>query len=56
MNAVGLEQLEVAQASIREAHRLVPELSLAMVRRVLGAMAPDVDRRMMGALQRAGLE
>jgi serine/threonine protein kinase len=56
MNAVGLGQLEVAQASIREAHGLVPELSLAMVRRVLGAMAPDVDRRMMGALQRAGLE
>jgi hypothetical protein len=23
---------------------------------LLGAMAPDVDRRMMGALQQAGLE
>jgi TolB-like protein len=56
MNAVGLGQLEVAQAAIREARQLLPELSLAMVRRVLGAMGPDVDRRMMGALQEAGLE
>ncbi len=56
MNAVGLGQLEVAQASIREARRLVPEVSVAMMRRVLGAMAPDVDRRMMGALQQAGLD
>ena len=56
MNAVGLGQVEVAQASIREARRLVPEVSLAMVRRVFGAMAPDVDRRMMGALRQAGLE
>jgi len=56
MNAVGLGQLEVAQAAIREARQLVPEMSLEMVRRVLGAMGPDVDRRMMGALQEAGLE
>ena len=56
MNAVGLGQLEAAQGSIQEARQLVPEVSLAMVRRVLGAMAPDVDRRMMGALQQAGLE
>jgi tetratricopeptide (TPR) repeat protein len=56
MNAVALGQLDVAHASIRDARRLVPEVSLAMVRRVLGAMAPDVDRRMMGALQQAGLE
>jgi hypothetical protein len=41
--------------TMERARRLVPEVSLAMVRRVLGAMAPDVDRRMMGALQQAGL-
>jgi eukaryotic-like serine/threonine-protein kinase len=32
------------------------ELSIDMVRRVLGAMRPYVDRRMMGALKQAGLE
>lgn len=41
--------------SVQEARRLVPDLSVAMLRRVLGAMAPEVDQRMMGALQRAGL-
>jgi TolB-like protein len=56
MNAVGLGQPEVAQAAIHEARQLVPEVSLEMVRRVLGAMGPDVDRRMMGALREAGLE
>ena len=56
MNAVELGQLEAARRSIEDARRLVPGLSLAMVRRVLGAMGPDVDRRMMGALQQAGLE
>ena len=55
MNAIGRGEPAVAQASIQEARRLVPDLSLAMVRRVLGAMGPDVDRRMMGALQQAGL-
>ena len=56
MNAVGLGQLDVARAAIRKAHELIPDLSLDMVRRVLGAMGPEVDRRMMGALKEAGLE
>jgi tetratricopeptide (TPR) repeat protein len=56
MNAVGLGQMEVARASIRHARQLVPNASLAMARRAFGAMGPDVDRRMLGALQEAGLE
>ena len=55
MNAVGLGDLETANTAILEARRLVPELSLATVRRVLGAMAPHVEQRMMGALEQAGL-
>ncbi|NNF05556.1 MAG: hypothetical protein HKN21_02230 [Candidatus Eisenbacteria bacterium] len=56
MNAVGLGDLAQAKAAIDEARRLVPDVSLEMVRRVLGAMGPDVDRNMMGALSQAGLE
>ena len=35
---------------------LRPELSLALVRRSLGAMAPEVDRRFADALRQAGVE
>lgn len=49
-------RLDEARAAVREARRVLPEVTLDMVRRILGAMAPDVDRHMMGALQRAGLE
>ncbi len=55
MNAVELGQMDVARAAVQEARRQVPDLSIAMLRRVLGAMGPEVDRRMMGALARAGL-
>jgi hypothetical protein len=55
MNAAELGQMDVARAAVQESRRLVPDLSIAMLRRVLGAMAPDVDRRMMGALERAGM-
>ena len=55
MNSMELGQTESAgKPRIREARRGLPEVTLEMVRRVLGATAPDVDRRMMGALQRAG--
>ncbi|MGH9649811.1 MAG: hypothetical protein ACRD3I_05005, partial [Terriglobales bacterium] len=56
MNAVGLGQLEEARVMVREARRIQPELSLALVRQTLGAMAPDVDRRFAEALRKAGLE
>lgn len=56
MNAAELGQMDVARSSLSDARRLVPDLSVGMLRRVLGAMSPDVDRRMMGALERAGLE
>jgi len=32
-----------------------PEVSIALVRQSLGAMAPEVDRRLAGFLAQAGL-
>ena len=55
LNAVGLGQLDAAGEFVRQARQVRPELSLALVRRSLGAMAPDVDRRMAEALLRAGV-
>jgi tetratricopeptide (TPR) repeat protein len=55
-NAVGLGQLDEARAMVREARRIQPGLSLALVRQSLGAMAPEVDRRFADALRKAGLE
>ena len=56
LNAVSLGQIDEAKAFIRQARQVQPALSLALVRRGLGAMAADVDRRMAAALQQAGLE
>ena len=56
MNAVGLDQIEEARDLIRQARRVQPDLSIALVRRSLSAMAPDVDRRLTESLRRAGLE
>ncbi|MGH9601592.1 MAG: hypothetical protein ACRD24_04295, partial [Terriglobales bacterium] len=56
LNAVGLGQIEAARDFIRQARQVQPALSLALVRRGLGAMATDVDRRMAAAWQEAGLE
>jgi serine/threonine protein kinase/tetratricopeptide (TPR) repeat protein len=56
LNAVGLGRIEEARELIRQARRVQPELSLALVRRGLGAMATDVDRRMAAAWGQAGLE
>lgn len=41
---------------VAQARQIVPDLSLALVRRCLGAGAPDVDRRLTEALRQAGLE
>jgi serine/threonine-protein kinase len=43
-------------AVIRQGRSVQPELSVALIRRSLGAIGADVDRRMVSALQRAGLE
>ncbi len=56
LNAVGLGQIEEAKDLIRQARQVQPALSLALVRRGLGAMATDVDRRMAAALREAGVE
>jgi eukaryotic-like serine/threonine-protein kinase len=56
LNAVGLGRIEEARDLIRQARLVQPELSLALVRRGLGAMATDVDRRMAAAWRQAGLE
>jgi serine/threonine-protein kinase len=56
MNAVELGQLELARSLVREARRLVPDLSIPMLRRGIGGMSPEVERNMMGAIERAGLE
>jgi tetratricopeptide (TPR) repeat protein len=56
LNAVGLGEIEEAKDLIRQARQVQPALSLALVRRSLGAMAADVDRRMAAALREAGVE
>lgn len=56
LNAVGLGQIEEAKDLIRQARQVQPALSLALIRRSLGAMATDVDRRMVEALRQAGVE
>ena len=44
-----------AQKFIEEARTIQPEVSIALVRQSLGAMAPEVDRRLAGFLAQAGL-
>jgi cytochrome c-type biogenesis protein CcmH/NrfG len=56
MNAVGLGQVEEARQLISEGRVVKPTLSLALARRCLGRMAPDVDRRFTEALHQSGLE
>jgi TolB-like protein len=55
INAVGLGQLDDARELVRQARALLPSLSIAHVRSALGAMAPEVDRRICDALQHAGV-
>jgi hypothetical protein len=56
LNVVGLGRIDEGREMIRQARQVQPELSLALIRRGLGAMAPDVDLRMAAALGQAGLE
>ncbi|HSE40351.1 MAG TPA: tetratricopeptide repeat protein [Acidobacteriota bacterium] len=55
LNLVGLGRIDDAKEMIRQARRVQPALSLALVRSTLGAMAADVDRRMSDALIKAGI-
>jgi serine/threonine-protein kinase len=55
MNAAGLGRFEEARDFVRQAQQFVPDLSAAIVRRCLGAMAPEVDRRITTALRESGL-
>jgi TolB-like protein/class 3 adenylate cyclase/cytochrome c-type biogenesis protein CcmH/NrfG len=56
MNAAELGDVDEARDLVRQARQVQPELSIAFVRQGMAAMAPDVDRRMMAALRKAGLE
>ena len=56
MNAVELGHIEEAHDFIRQARVVQPDRSFALAHRGLGAMAPDVDRRISAALRKAGLE
>lgn len=56
LNAVGLGLIDDARELIRQARQVQPALSMALIRRSLGAMATDVDRRMAAALREAGVE
>ena len=56
INAVGLGQFDDARELVRQARALLPGLSIAHVRSALGAMAPEVDRRICDALREAGVE
>jgi TolB-like protein/Tfp pilus assembly protein PilF len=55
MNAVGLGRFDEARALVRDACRALPGLTLGAARSALGAMAPEVDRRISEALRQAGL-
>lgn len=44
-----------AKEIIRQALQVQPALSLGLVRKSFGAIAPDVDRRMGAALLQAGM-
>ena len=55
LNLVGLARVDEAKEVIRIARQVQPALSLALLRRGLGAMAEDVDRRMSVALIQAGV-
>jgi serine/threonine-protein kinase len=54
-NAAGAGRLDEARGFIEEARQIQPEVSIALVRQSLGAMAPVVDQRLTGFLAQAGL-
>jgi serine/threonine protein kinase len=55
LNAVGLAKIEEAREMIRQAEQVQPALLLSQLRKSLGAMSPDVDRRMSATLREAGV-
>ncbi len=55
LNLVDLGKIEEAKEIIRQAQQVQPGLSLALLRRSLGAIGADVDRRMADALLQAGI-
>jgi adenylate cyclase len=56
LNAVELGRIDEARASISEARRVQPGVSLALLRRTVGVSRPALDARRDAALRRAGLE
>lgn len=54
-NAAGAGKANEARAFIEEARKIQPDVSIALVRQSLGAMAPEVDLRLAGLLAQAGL-
>ncbi len=55
-NAAGAEKRDDARAFIAQARRIQPDVSIALVRQSLGAMAPEVDERLTRLLGLAGLQ
>jgi adenylate cyclase len=55
INQIGLGRAAEARDVIRKARLVQPSLSIELVRKSLGALAPDVDRRLADALRAAGL-
>jgi hypothetical protein len=56
MNAAGGGQLEEARELVRQVKQVQPGTTLARSMQTLGAIAPDVNRRMTDALREAGLD
>jgi TolB-like protein/cytochrome c-type biogenesis protein CcmH/NrfG len=55
LNLVAMGRIDEAKEIIRQARQVQPALSLAMLRKSLGSIAADVDRRMTDALIQAGI-
>jgi adenylate cyclase len=56
MNAVGLGRLDEARELVRQVRQVQPGIALSRQMQTLGAIAPDVLRRMSDALRETGLE
>jgi len=56
MNAAGGGQLDEARELVRQVKQVQPGTTLSRSMQTLGAIAPDVNRRMTDALREAGLD
>ncbi len=54
-NAAAAGSLDEARKFVEQARAIQPDVSITLVRQSLGAMAPEVDRRLAGFLAQAGL-